>query len=552
MTRPALACSLLAASSLLAACAAPRPAVPTSAAPTSGPAAEARSPGPLTRAERTDFRETSAYADVLAFLDALPADARRHRTAFGTTGEGRALPLVVWGAPDATPEAVRATGKTRVLLFANIHAGEVDGKEALLVLLRDLAAGRHDAWADSLVLLVAPIYNADGNERVDVGNRPLQNGPVAGMGQRPNAAGLDLNRDFAKLRAPETRALVGLMRAYDPHVVADLHTTDGTPMAYGLTYAPGLNPATPAAISDDLFGRWLPEISSRLAATGGPLSYHYGNVPGAFGEEAAAPRGWYSYSAQIRYSANYVGARGRYGILSESYSYDPFETRVRSSRRFAEEIAEQAWREATHVRRAVEAGDRMTVTGQDVAVRSTFEALPAPAEVLLGRVDTLANPVSGAPMLRNTGAVLRETMPAYIRFRASETTRAPRAYAVLFGPWQAGVRELLDLHGVPYTLGFVWGTAREGFRVDSVRVSPRPSANAPGVEAFGAWVPVPAEAGPPPRLAAALLVPTSGPLGRLAVLLLDPRSDDGVVAWGLVPPDALAPGDLAPIQRLPR
>ena len=198
-------------------------------------------------------------------------------------------------------------------------------------------------------------------------------------------------------------------------------------MAYGLTYAPPLHPGTPAGISADLFDRWLPQISARLAASGGPFAYHYGNVPGAFGEEADAPRGWYSYSGQIRYSSNYVGMRGRYGILSESYSYDPFETRVRSSRRFAEEVVEQTWREATHVRRATEAADRATVTGQDVAVRSTFEALPAPAEVLLGRVDTLANPVSGAPMLRNTGDVIRETMPVYNRFRASETTRAPQS-----------------------------------------------------------------------------------------------------------------------------
>ena len=113
------------------------------------------------------------------------------------------------------------------------------------------------------------------------------------------------------------------------------------------------------------------------------------------------------------------------------------------------------------------------------------------------------------------------------------------------------MRAVLDAHGVPYTLGHVWGTAREGFRVDSVRTSARPSPNAPAHEAFGVWESVPAETGTPPRLAAALLVPTDGPLGRLVVALLDPRSDDGVVAWGIVPADALAPGDLAPIQRLP-
>ncbi len=514
-----------------------------------GGLAETLSPGPRTRAEASAFTETSTHADVLAFLDALPPDARRHQTDFGTTPEGRALPLVVWGAGGASAEAVRATGKTRVLVFANIHAGEVDGKEALLVLLRDLTAGRHDAWADSLVLLVAPITNADGNERVAPDNRPLQLGPTAGMGQRPNAAGRDLNRDFTRLAAAESRSLVAVMRDYDPHVVVDLHTTDGTPMAYGLTYAPGLHPNTPPAISADLFHRWLPAISARLAASGGPLTYHYGNVPGAFGEEASAPRGWYSFSAQPRYSTNYAGLRGRYAILSESYSYDLFETRIRSSRRFVEEIAEQVWREASHVRRTVESADRASAVGETVALRSFFAPLERPVEILLGRVDTVAGPAG--PMRRNTGAVIPETMPAFVRFAATETTRAPQTYAVTFGPWQEAVRDLLDAHGVRYTLGFTWGTAREGFRVDSVTVSPRLSQGVRVQEAFGQWVGVPAETAPMPRLAAVLLVPIDQPLGRLVVALLDPRSDDGVVVWGIVPADALATGDLAPIQRLP-
>ncbi|HEX9952687.1 MAG TPA: M14 family metallopeptidase [Rubricoccaceae bacterium] len=517
-------------------------------------ASEARSPGPLTRAESSDFRETSTHADVLAFLDALPPDARRHRTTFGTTPEGRVLPLVVWGAPDASPEAALATGKMRVLVFANIHAGEVDGKEALLILLRDLAAGRHDAWADSLVLLIAPIYNADGNDRVAVDNRPLQNGPVAGMGQRPNAAGLDLNRDFAKLAAAESRALVGVMRDYDPHVVVDLHTTDGTPMAYGLTYAPGLHPDTPAAISSDLFDRWLPQISARLTASGGPLTYHYGNVPGAFGEEAAAPRGWYSYSAQARYSANYAGLRGRYGILSESYSYDPFETRVRSSRRFVEEIAEQAWREAAHVRRTTEAADRESIVGRDVAVRFAFEALPAPVEVLLGRVDTLANPVSGAPMLRNTGDVIRETMPAAIRFRAAETTRAPRAYVVEPGPWQEPIRSLLEAHGIRYDFSTPAAIEaigpREVFAIDSTTVADQPTQGIRRQETFGQWTSVLAS-GSDPEIPPSLVVPVDQPLGRFITVLLDLRSDDGIVAWALVPASALRAGSLAPIQRIP-
>ena len=207
------------------------------------------------------------------------------------------------------------------------------------------------------------------------------------------------------------------------------------------------------------------------------------------------------------------------------------------------------WREASHVRGTVEAADQASAVGETVALRSTFAPLERPVEILLGRVDTVAGPAG--PMLRNTGAVIPETMPAFVRFAATETTRAPQTYVVTFGPWQEAVRDLLDAHGVRYTLGVTWGTAREGFRVDSVAVSARLSQGVQMQEAFGQWVGVPAETAQPPRLAAALLVPVDQPLGRLAVALLDPRSDDGVVAWGIVPAEALAPGDLAPIQRIP-
>jgi len=135
---------------------------------------------PLTRAERTEFRETSRYADVVAFLDTVGrASPRIHLTTFGYSWEGRALPLAVAGAvADASPRAVRASGKTVVYLQGDIHAGEVEGKEALQEILREVAQGRHAAWMESLVLLVAPVFNVDGNERIALGNRPGQNGPV--------------------------------------------------------------------------------------------------------------------------------------------------------------------------------------------------------------------------------------------------------------------------------------------------------------------------------------------------------------------------------------
>ena len=507
-----------------------------------------------TPAEESGYTRTAGYAETTALLDAL-ADARYgggpgfHRATFGTTVEGRAMPLIVWGAESASADAVRQSGKTRVLVIGGIHAGEPAGKDAMLALLRDLAAGRHRRWADSLTLVVAPIYNADGAERVALGNRPLQWGPVAGMGVRPNADGLDLNRDFVKAASPEGRAMVALIRDLDPHVVLDLHTTNGTAMGYHLTYAPGLHPDTPAAIDRDLRERWLPSISASLLAEDGWATYHYGNVPGAFGEAATAPRAWYSFSAQPRFSTNYAGLRGRYAILSEAYSYASFRDRVAVSRRFVEEALDRVWAEAGLVRQRTAAADRQSVVGETLAVRAAYDALPEPAEVLLGEVDTLRHPASGEPMLARRDVRIPEAMPAFVRFAPSETVVAPESYVVRSGPHQQAVADLLDLHGVRYRREFVWGVARQRFAVDSVRVAARPFQGVRMQEAFGRWAPVAAEAGPMPRLAPALVVPVDQPLGRLAVALLEPRSDDGVVAWAIVPLDRLEVS--APIERIP-
>ena len=351
--------------------------------------------GVIPPAQASGYARTSRYAEVLDVLRALRDRSDLEVGTFGTSAEGRDLPLAVWGAAGATPRAVLEAGKTRVLVVANIHAGEVAGKDAMLELLRDVAAGDHAHWADSLVVMVAPIYNADGNERMAFDNRPLQDGPVMGMGQRPNAQGLDLNRDFMKVASPEARALVGLIRDADPHVVVDLHTTNGTKMGYHLTYAPGLSPNTPAAIDADLWERWLPAISDSLLATDDFATYHYGNVPGAFGEEATAPRGWYSFSAQPRFFTNYAGLRGRYAILSEAYSYATFEDRVAVSRRFVEEVLDRAWSDASLVRRRVLEADRSGAVGLEVALRATWAALDEPADVLLGEVDSLRHPVTG-------------------------------------------------------------------------------------------------------------------------------------------------------------
>jgi murein tripeptide amidase MpaA len=167
----------------------------------------------LTVAEKSDFKAASRYAEVVEFCRELARRSPLVRLGeLGTSHEGRKLPLLILADPPvATAREAARTGKLVVFAMGNIHAGEVDGKEGLLMLARDLALAKERPLLKDLVLVFAPIFNADGNEKVAKTNRPTQAGPEGGVGTRANAQGLDLNRDFVKLESPEVRALVRLL-----------------------------------------------------------------------------------------------------------------------------------------------------------------------------------------------------------------------------------------------------------------------------------------------------------------------------------------------------
>ena len=480
----------------------------------------------LTRAERTDFRETTRYAEVMELATRLAERSPDiHLTTMGYTTEGRALPLLVVGAPDASPESVRATGKARVYLQGNIHAGEVEGKEALLILLRRLASGEYATWTDSLVLLIAPIYNADGNERIRLDNRPRQNGPVGGMGQRPNAQGLDLNRDHTKLDSPEARSLVRMLNQYDPHAAVDLHTTNGTRHAYHLTYSPPLHPNTPESIDVFLRGRLLPEVTARVKEKHGWNFYYYGNVQR--GDDGA--EGWYTFDHRPRFNNNYLGLRNRMAILGEAYAYATFEDRVKATLWFVEEILDFAQQNASAVRRTVEAADLMSVVGQPLALRAAH-ARPPEVIILMGEVDEERNPFTGEVMFRRRNASVPTRIAEYGTFRATESALAPEAYYVL--PEAEDVIERLEAHGVTVVR---YAAARqvtaEAFVVDSTTSAPREFQGHRERTVWGRWVPVSAT-----LPAGTAYVSVDQPLGRLAFTLLEPRSDDGFTAWGFLDP----------------
>ena len=269
---------------------------------------------PRTTAERSNFAATASTAEVGAFLDSLQlAGAPVAVSEMGTTALGKPIYLVIASDPAVTSAAeAAAAGKLVVYLQANIHAGEVEGKEAVLALLRELSGPRRDLL-QRLVILVAPNYNPDGNDAFAPAavNRSGQNGPDL-VGRRANGLNLDLNRDYFLAEAPETRAsLARVYTTWDPALMMDLHTTDGTRHGYLLTYAPPLDPNGSAGPVAYLRDRMLPAIRRTLEDLYHEPIFDYGDV-----DDALDPRSWDTYAPLGWYGVNYVGLRGRMAILS--------------------------------------------------------------------------------------------------------------------------------------------------------------------------------------------------------------------------------------------
>jgi hypothetical protein len=500
--------------------------------------------GPLTKAERTAFNETSTYDEVVAFMrEVAKGSTNVHLSTFGYSVEGRPLPLAVVGAPEATPEAVRATGKLRVHIQGNIHGGEVEGKEAAQMLLRDLAQGRHRDWLERIVFIIAPIYNADGNERFALNNRGRQFGPMGGQGQRPNAQGFDLNRDHMKLDSPEARSFARLMTEYDPHVSMDLHTTNGTRHAYHLTYSPPLNPATDPGIVAMLRERWLPGVTKAIEAKYGWHYYYYGNLQGRSTTPGAPDeRGWWSFDHRPRFNNNYIGLRNRFAILSEAFAYASFEDRVTATSRFIDEVVTFAHANAAEIRKLTAAADARTLAGTQLSLRAEMTRGPEMLEVLLGEVEPVKHPVDGHMMEKRMDVVKPEKVADYSTFASTHSERVPSAYYVPAS--LAVVLERLAAHGVRMTaLKAPEQVQVEEFQIAGSTTSERPFQGRNERTLTGSWVT--AERKLP---AGTLRVEMTQPLARLAFYLLEPRSDDGLVNWALMD-DVLREAKVFPIVR---
>jgi hypothetical protein len=500
------------------------------AAVAQAPIADGAATAPQTTPERTAHGETSRSAEVEAFLAQclqLPHGGRLTLDVAGASHEGRPLRLVKVRR-DGAPKPLRA------LVIGNIHAGEVEGKEALQQLAREFALGAHDDVLQHVELWLLPVYNVDGNEAVQVGNRPGQNGPDA-TGQRPNAQGLDLNRDFVKADAPETRALLQTMTECDPHLFVDLHTTNGSYHGYHLTYAPSLSPNVDPGIAR-LSRALLDDAQATMQREHGFATFDYGNFETRDWDGSGAPasdpkvRGWWTYDHRARYCVNGFALRNRVAILSEAYSNLDFAGRIAATRAFVLCLLQGLVARRSEVLAAAAAADAQLAAG--AATMFGFDtgfAQPETLPVLVGAVDTIAA-ADGKPMRHvRKGDGAPETMPVVRAFAAKRQRPLPAAWALPSPPPE--VVDRLRLHGVACSQleqGAV--VQAERFAVTQKKKPKRPYQGHQELVLGGEW-----QAASPQTLPKGTLwVDARQRFARVAATLLEPESEDSLSTWNFL------------------
>ena len=492
---------------------------------------------PLTRAESSNFEATSTHAEVMMFCEALAAQTTRvELRIFGQSSEGRELPLlIVSNKPVGSVEEAKRSGKSVILCFGNIHGGEICGKEALMMLSRDIARDADDSLLEDYILLFAPLYNADGNERVSPEHRSHQPGPREGVGERHSADGYDLNRDFVKLEAPETRSLAWLIHEWDPAIVIDTHTTNGSLHRYTLTYDVPRHPATPASIQDFLRESFLPEVSRTVKDKSGYDTFYYGN----FRENHAR---WVSYPSLPRYSTHYLGIRNRIGILTEAHAYASYQDRVTATYEFVKQCLLSANLHKKEIQNLIREADQQSID----AGRSAHGTVPVQSQLapfaekmtIKGFAEkpgehgqaTAGEPHDYSAEYWGRSEILKSVdLPyAYIIPKAlDKVTKTLQRHGVEVHELREDIRAEVEIYEIEEVSGTDARTKNETHL--SIAVSP--------------------EQKKVQLAAGSRIVFTGQKLGRFAAFLLEPESEDGLAAWNLIG-DELTTGATYPVFRL--
>ncbi len=514
-----------------------------------GPAGQAASAGDRrTPAERSGYRTTPDYPETLAYLERLAAGHpdRVRLESFGTSGEGRELMLVVVSNDgEFDPDRVHAAGRAVLLVQNAIHAGEMDGKDACLALLRDLLDGTlprellgRTVWA------FVPVYNVDGHERRSAYHRINQNGPEL-AGWRANGTNLNLNRDYLKAEAPETRAFLRMIRRWRPDFFVDDHVTDGADFQYDVTFAVDATPDVFPATAEWIRTRVTPELERQVNASG-----HLAFPSTIFLRDETDPAQGLAFPANPpRFSTGLMILQNRPGLLVELHMLKSYERRVTGNYELLRALLAVLGREAPTLidlnRRADEAaGELGSTAGRarpfPLALGPSGVTTPTPFHGL--EYTRYPSAISGTTAVRYGDRPWETTLLMETGVRVVTSVLLPAGYLV--PPAWVRVLEVLEAHGVVVRRTRAsWTGVVERYRLEGMAWPPRPFEGrfpilaASTVErAFGTFgrCTLHRETVTFPEGSAAVLLDQR--LAKVAIHWLEPEAPDSAVRWGFFDP----------------
>lgn len=481
--------------------------------------------------EKSNFIKTSTHAEVMAFLKAIESKSNEvYLTSMGKSLEGKDIPVAVLARPKITTAAeARTSGKVIVYIQGNIHAGEVEGKESVMMLMRDILLGNKKHLLDNQIILFAPIYNTDSNDKMAKGKRPSQEDSPLETGDRENSQGFDLNRDGVKMETFETNGLfTTILVPWDPHVFVDLHTTNGTWHAWNLTWAPSYHSAGEKSTYDYTISM-LKEITETVKKK---YDLNFGPYGDYDVRAAWPPKDFYTYNHHPRYLVNQFGLRNRVAILSEAFAHERFYQRIFSTYSFVTEILERTNSGSEEIQRITKEADEktiQTITSQAGKGKKGVRFKMVPLEKLdnFPTYDYVSyTKADGSKGFYRTGSLISvKDVTYHAKFDAEVESTLPKGY-VIPAAFRA-VAENLQKHGIIVTpLSKAVIKEGETFEINKHETGQRKFEGHNMARVYGKYV-----AAKQKFSKGDYVVELAQPLGNLAFYLLEPESDDGYVTW---------------------
>ena len=483
--------------------------------------------------EKTNFEKTSTYADVMSFLNAIKQlSPYISLHTIGKSTQGMDIPMAVLANPMiSNADQAKASGKPVIYIQANIHAGEVEGKEVAMMLMRDILLGDKMNLLQNQIIIFVPIYNVDGNDKMEKGLRASQENSPLETGTRENGQGLDLNRDGVKMEAPETKGMItNVLNLWDPQLTVDLHTTNGTWHGYSLTWAPGY-------LSSGESGpyNYLNEVMLPLITKNAKEKYDLNLGPfGDFSTREGWPlKNFYTYNHHPRYIINQIGLRNRMSILSESFAHERFYQRIHSTYHFVYEILNHCnnhSEEIIKINKQAEWSAIEKVKNQAGTLKKGVRFKMVPTEKPLQHFRTYDYEKflkeDGTTTLLRTGKIVYyDNITYFAAFKDTVSALLPRGYIIPAG--LDTIVEILRQQGVRVTtLEKNQRFSGESFFIEKWNKSPRKFEGHYMVSVEGTFNAreILAKKGD-------FIVDMAQPLANLIFYMLEPQSDDGLLSW---------------------